>query len=214
LHGGVDAPVAAEDATLSVTIAMTEAAPVSALKAGDRRASETFVRTHAPRMLAVARRIVGDAAVAEDCVQEAFANAFRNIESFEERASLGTWLHRIVVNQALMRLRTERNRKEDSIDDLLPKFDANSCRIEEPWQETATPEGLLEHEEGRALVRSKVHELPDSYRIILVLRDIEEWTTREVAEKLDLSEANVKVRLHRARAALKRLLEPLLKRES
>lgn len=79
---------------------------ILALRAGEDRAAENLVRTHAPWMLSVARRILHDEGLAEDCVQEAFINAFRNIDRFEGRLSLKSWLHRIVVNQALMKLRT------------------------------------------------------------------------------------------------------------
>ena len=156
---------------------------------------------------------MGDAGLAEDCVQEALINALRKIEDFEERSSLKSWLHRIVVNQALMRLRTRRSRGESSIEELLPSFDETTCRIESPWQFLATPDQAFESAERRDIVHAKILELPESYRLVLQLRDIEEMTTREVAEALELSEANVKVRLHRARSALKMLLEPLLRGE-
>ena len=190
---------------------LTEALLVAALKAGDNDAAENLVRNHAPWMLTIARRIIADPQLAEDCVQEAFINAFHKIDGFEKRSSLKTWLHRIVANQALMKLRQMRNRKETPIDELLPTFDENGCRIEGPWHSLATPEDIFEREDRRVLVLSKIDELPESYRIILLLRDIEELTTREVAEGLGLSEANVKVRLHRARSALKNLLEPMLR---
>ncbi len=186
---------------------------VAGLRASDGLAAEVMVRTHGGWMHSVARRILRDDALAKDCVQEAFVNAFRKIGDFEERSSLKSWLHRIVVNQALMKLRARRNRKETPIDELLPAFDANACRIEGPWQFLATPEQIVEREDRCALVRTNINELPETYRVILQLRDIEELTTREVAEALGLSEANVKVRLHRARSVLKKLLEPLLKGE-
>ncbi len=162
-------------------------------------------------MLALAERYTNDRALAEDCVQEAFSNAFRRLDSFERKSSLKTWLHRIVVNQALMKLRGRRARNEIGIDSLQPEFDANDCRIEEPWKRILTPEEILGNERMRSLVLQKINELPESYRNVLYLRDIDEMSTSETAEALGLSEANVKVRLHRARAALKRLLEPLLR---
>ena len=200
-------------ATPADTPATIETELVAALEAGDKTAAEVLVRTHGPWMLAVARRVVGDSALAEDCVQEAFFNAFHKIRDFEERSSLKSWLHRIVVNQALMKLRARRNRNEAPIDELLPAFDANACRVEGSWQYLATPEEIFEREDRRALIHAKINELPESYRQILQLRDIEELTTRQVAEGLGLSETNVKVRLHRARSALKKLLEPVLKGE-
>ncbi len=165
-------------------------------------------------MRALATRMLGDPALADDCVQEAFIKAFRAIASFEGRSSLKTWLHRITVNEALMKLRSVDRRREDTIDDLLPEFDQNGCRIEPPWGAIPTPSELLEQKATRELVTAHIRDLPDDYRIVLQLRDIEEMTTAEVADILEISESNVKVRLHRARAALKRLLEPVLRGES
>ena len=190
-----------------------EALLIERLRTGCNRAAERLVRDHAGWMLSVARRYVKEDALAEDCVQEAFLSAFSNIDKFEGRSSLKTWLHRITVNAALMKLRSLRRNDSQSIDELLPEFDANDCRIEAPWHHMATPAELLEREDVRALIAAKIGELPNGYRIILLLRDIEERSTTEVAELLGLSESNVKVRLHRARTALKKLLEPILRRE-
>ena len=186
---------------------------VDGLLRGSARHAEVFVRSHIVSMRAVARRILGGDAHADDCVQDAFLKAFRKIDSFERRSSLRTWLHRITVNEALMRLRKQKRLDEQPIDTLLPDFDANACRIEAPWTVMATAEDILQRDEMRALVRAKIEQLPDSYRIVLMLRDIEEMDTAEVAELLDISQGNVKVRLHRARSALKTLLEPALRGE-
>ena len=162
-------------------------------------------------MLATATRLLGDPALAEDCVQESFISAFNNLDRFEGRSGVGTWLHRITVNACLMKLRSRRRKAEEPIDDLLPTFDENGCRIEPAWKSTRSVEDLVAEQQVRELVMEKIGELPDSYRIVLVLRDIEELDTREVAEILDTTEGAVKVRLHRARAALKKLLEPILR---
>lgn len=192
---------------------MTDEELIEGLKAGDDQAAETAVRTHMPRMLAVARRLLGDSALAEDCVQEAFANMFRKIGDFEGRSSLGTWLYGIVANQALMKLRQQTRRREDPIDDLMPEFDTSACRIEAPWQHLSTPEEILDREKRKDLVIDMINKLPADYRVVLQLRDIEEMSTAEVADALNLTDGNVKVRLHRARSALKSLLEPVLRGE-
>lgn len=184
---------------------------VIALKAGEPRSTERLVRLHVGWMLAVATRIVRDPHHAEDAVQNAFANIFGKIDDFGGRSALKTWMHRIVVNESLMLLRKVKRAETVSIDELQPQFDAKGCRFEDRWATLQTPEALLLQSDMRAQVMENIDLLPDTYRIILVLRDIEELTTREVAEALEISEANVKVRLHRARAALKRLLEPLVK---
>ena len=186
---------------------------VAALRAGEAAAYETVVRRYGPRLLATARRILRDDALAEDCLQETFLKAFDKIGGFEGRSALGTWLHSILVNQSLMKLRKNKRERHEQIDDLMPQFDSNACRIEAPWSYLATPDELLEQDQTRALVQSKIDQLPESYRIVLQLRDIEEFDTETVAAMLEITPGAAKVRLHRARAALKVLLEPLLRGE-
>ncbi len=186
---------------------------VEGLRTGSARHADFFVRSNIGAMRAVARRILGGDAFADDCVQEAFLKAFQKIGGFEGRSTLKTWLHRITVNEALMKLRVLKRLDERPIDLLMPEFDGNACRIEAAWPSLASTEDILERESTRALVMAKIHELPDSYRIVLLMRDIEELDTAEVAELLDITQGNVKVRLHRARSALKKLLEPALRGE-
>jgi RNA polymerase sigma-70 factor (ECF subfamily) len=186
-----------------------EKALVDGLRAGREDAYEQLVRSHGGRMLAVARRLLGDGEDAHDAVQEAFVSAFRSIERFESQARLSTWLHRIVVNAALMKLRTRRRKPEQPIEDLLPSFHADGHRRDPggPWQ----PAERLERVELRRLVRESIDRLPEPYRTVLVLRDIEELDTAEVAERLGVQEGAVKTRLHRARQALRTLLDPYLR---
>lgn len=183
---------------------------LAAVRNGDQAATERLVRGHAPWMLAVARRILRNETQAEDAVQNAFASIFKNLDRFEGRSALKTWMHRIVVNEALTLRRRDQRVQEASIDHLMPEFDDIGCRTEDASVNLDTPEVLLQQTQTRARISELINMLPDRYRIVLVLRDIEEWSTAEVAEALDLTETNVKVRLHRARAALKKLLEPLL----
>lgn len=218
LQGGVEfSKLLRQDGRLSAEGQPSRAEPGSEddividLKAGHAAATERFVREHIGWMLAVANRILRDSHHAEDAVQNAFAKIFDKLSSFDGRAAVKTWMHRILVNECLMLMRKAGRMETVPIDDLLPVFDANGCRIEERWMTTETPESLALQADTKALVSAKIGQLPDSYRVVLVLRDIEEMSTGEVAESLGISEANVKVRLHRARAALKRLLEPLFK---
>ncbi len=187
---------------------------ISDLKRGDGPSTDVFVRENMGWMLASARRIVRDQFLAEDCVQAAFVNVFKNLEKFEGHSSLRIWMHRIVVNQALMALRARNRLQEMPIDDLLPEFDAGSCRLEDSRVTFENPETLLVQSQSVETVISLINKMPDIYRIVLLLRDIEELSTSDVAEMLGLSESNVKVRLHRARSGLKKLLEPLLRGEA
>ncbi len=188
-----------------------EAAWVSALRAGDEQAFEKLVRAYSGRMLAVARRMLQNESDAEDAVQEAFLSAFRAIDRFQGGSRLSTWLHRIVVNAALMKLRSRQRRPEDPIEELLPKFleDGHPVRPAVEWKESA--QTALEREELRAAVRASIDQLPESYRTVLLLRDIEELDTQETARLLELSPNAVKIRLHRARQALRGLLDPHLR---
>ena len=179
----------------------------------DAVAAEQLVRDNIAWMLALAERMLRDRSLAEDAVQEAFISALRGLSRFEGRSSIKTWLHRITVNASLTKLRQLKRLGEQSIDEHLPEFDRQDCRIEAPWPYLATVQEVLESAELRARVNAGIDELPDSYRIVLQLRDIEGYATGEVATLLEISEANVKVRLHRARAALKKLLEPILRGE-
>ena len=187
---------------------------LSGLRAGEDGAFEALVRSLAPRSLAVARRFLRNDSDAEDAVQEAFLAAFNAIDRFEGSARLSTWLHRIVVNAALMKLRSRRGKPEEAIEDLLPRFleDGHHQSPPHQWEESA--EELLQREEIRAHVRTCIDQLPESYRIVLLIRDIEEVDTAEAAIMLGITEAAVKVRLHRARQALRGLLDPRLRCKS
>lgn len=186
-----------------------DVALVVSLQAGEAAAFERLVREYGGRLLAVARRMLNSEDDARDAVQEAFVTAFRSIDRFEGKSQLATWLHRIVVNSSLMKLRSQRRKREQSIEDLLPAFVANGHQANPGprWSNSAL--ATLERQETQAQVRSSIAELPDSYREVLLLRDIEELDTDTVAELLGITTGAVKVRLHRARQALKTLLDPL-----
>lgn len=184
-----------------------EADFVTRLRAKDEAAFAEMVRKFGGRMLSVTRRFLTSEDDARDAVQEAFLLAFQSIEQFNGSAMLSTWLHRIVVNAALMQLRRRRRKPEQSIDELLPSFDAEGGWAEGCGSQSVTTEEILEGRDTRALVRRCIAKLPESYRVMLMLRDIEELDTAETAERLALSLNIVKVRLHRARQALRTLIE-------
>jgi RNA polymerase sigma-70 factor, ECF subfamily len=179
---------------------------ISALRRGDGDAFEQLVRAHGGRMLAVARRFLPNEHDARDVLQEAFVAAFRSIDGFAGGAKLSTWLHRIVVNAALMKLRSRRRRREDPIDDLLPRFAEDGHHAEGVIGWDTPADELVEREEVRSVVRAAIARLPEAYRTVLVLRDIEERDTDETAALLALTPQAVKTRLHRARQALRTLL--------
>jgi RNA polymerase sigma-70 factor (ECF subfamily) len=185
---------------------MDEQALVAALRAGDEAAYEQLVRAFGSRMLAVAMRILRCEEDAQDAVQTAYLSAFRSLNSFEGGCRLSTWLHRIVVNAALMKLRSRRRRPEESIELLLPTFLDDGHHAETFSRNDLPADGLLEREETRAAVRACIAQLPEHHRSILVMRDIEDVSTAEVAALLGITPNAVKIRLHRARQALATLL--------
>ncbi len=191
--------------------AADEADLVARLKAGNEEAYEQFVRENIGRMLAVARRMLRKEADAHDAVQDAFLSAYKAIDRFEGGSKLSTWLHRILVNAALMKIRSAKRRKNEvSIEDLLPRYRDDGHQIDPPtgWEHTA--EAAAQNREVRELVRASIDRLPETHRTVLLLRDIEQLSTEEAAQQLEVSTNVIKTRLHRARQALKTLLDPHL----
>ncbi len=192
------------DYTPALSSGEHDVALVRRLQRGDEAAFEELVRSHGGRLLSVARRFLGSSEDAQDAVQEAFIRAFKAIHTFEERAQLQTWLHRILVNTALMKLRERARKPETSIDELLPTFAADGHQTVESreWSDA-----LLERKETAGIVREAIGRLPERYRVVLVLRDLDERDTAETARMLGTTTTVVKVRLHRARQALRTLLD-------
>ena len=198
------------DPDLSAKEVADEVALRRRLQAGDRPAFETLVRQHGGRMLATAQRFFRREQDAADAVQDAFLAAFKAIAAFKGDSQLGTWLHRIVVNACLMRRRSHNRHPAVAIDSLLPEFDATGHYRQSVKSFRKSPADSLATDELRRQVRECIHRLPPLYREVLILRDIEEFDTHVTAEMLGVSTGVVKTRLHRARHALRTLLEPLL----
>jgi RNA polymerase sigma-70 factor (ECF subfamily) len=190
-----------------------ETALISALRAGEDAAFEKLVRSYSARLLAVARRMLQDEDDARDAVQEAFLSAFRGIDRFRADSRVSTWLHRIVVNTCLMKLRSRRRRPETSIEDLLPRYLEDGHHADAPVEWSEAAESGFEREEIRSLVHTSIDRLPETYRTVLLLRDIEELDTRETARMLEVSTNAIKIRLHRARQALRGLLDPHMRED-
>jgi len=147
-----------------------ETSLVAALKRGDEWAFETVIRLYGGRLLAVARRYVRNDDDAHDVLQAAYLSAFKAIAQFEGSAQLCTWLHRIVVNTALMKLRSRRRRPEESIEDLLPSFLEDGHHVEQFAAWTTPADVLMEQQQTRATVRQCIDGLPESHRTVLMLR--------------------------------------------
>jgi RNA polymerase sigma-70 factor, ECF subfamily len=167
---------------------------------------EQLVREHSGRMLAVARRYLANEEDAREAVQQAFLSAYRGLGGFSGSSELSTWMHRITVNACLSVLRARRRRPETSIDALLPRFTEDGHRAGDArdWSGALA----MERGEARAQVRGAIARLPESYRLVLMMRDIDGLSTQQSAEMLGVSQDVVKTRLHRARQALRELLVP------
>ncbi len=184
---------------------LTDAVLLERIRAGDQTACASCIDLHAATLYRLALRMMGSPEEAEDVVQETFLSAFKAIDGFEGRSSLGTWLYRIAYNTALMRLRKKQ-----------PLFVSIDGPASDGESEPATPVALFdwcclpdrdfETAEARTQVEAAIAELPDGLRAVFVLRELEGLSTEETAQVLDLSIANVKTRLHRARLRLRERL--------
>jgi RNA polymerase sigma-70 factor (ECF subfamily) len=188
-----------------------ELALVARLRAGDEDAFTAIVRSCGGSLLATARRFLRNEEDARDAVQEAFLKAHQSIETFQGGSRFSTWVHRILVTTCLMKLRSQRRKPEDSFDELLPRFleDGHTAVNTQEWSDG--PHRDLEVAEIRAHVRDRIGALPESLRVVILMRDIEDMDTGDVARVLGLTENAVKIRLHRARQALRTLLDPYMR---
>ena len=169
------------------------------LIAHDDSSSDALVRTRGPRMLAVATRYLSNRADAEDARQDAFVNVVRHVSGFKRECSLDTWLHRIVVNCALMSLRRRRRRPEVGLlDSALERGGASPARR----RPAPSVSELVVMQETRRGVHRIVDRLPEGQRCTLWLREAGRYELPEVADLPDLGRSTVKARLHRARHAL------------
>lgn len=190
---------------------MSESDLVRQLRAGSDEAFDALQKAQGPRMLRIARRLLRNEEDARDAVQDAFLSLFRSIRDFQADAKLSTWIHRVTVNAALMKLRSkERGPDEESIEPLLPRFRADGHQVESSVRWRGAEEAL-EAADLRRIVHEAIEKLPEPHRIVLLLRDIEELTPEETAEALGITRTAVKVRLHRGRQALRTLLDPHLR---
>ena len=176
-------------------------------RARDREAIRAIVTANNQRLFRTAWSILKDRGEAEEAVQSAYVSAFASLDTFEGRSSLSTWLTRIVVNEALGRLRAQKRRRNQLegagvavLEDYREAFMRGS--------EARPPDVALAREQMRRLLEQAVAMLPETFRTVFVLREVEGLSGEETAEALDLPVATVKTRLHRARRKLQQILAP------
>lgn len=187
---------------IDLTLYANEAELLAGLRRHDRMACTCLLKRYAPALYRLALRLTGDPDEAEDVLQEALIRACNSVAEFEGRSSLGTWLHRIVLTTALMRLRRQQPQ--------VPLDDAGQAPALHAPPEAHEPAHTLLSEELRNQIEAALLTLPAALRAAFVLRDLEGLSTRAAAEALGISEAALKVRLHRARLALRQALTPYL----
>jgi RNA polymerase sigma-70 factor, ECF subfamily len=180
---------------------------LSRAAAGEGDALETLMGRYASRIYRLAYGITRSSADAEEVVQDVFLQVVQKGAGFEGRAALGSWIYRITTNVSLNKRRGKRRELETSLDELLPRYRADGHRegdrafLVSDW--SGTPERELLAGESRRILEEAIDRLPDHYRAVLVLKDVEELSNDEVAQIVGDTVAAVKTRLHRARMALR-----------
>ena len=186
-----------------------EAQIIAAIVRGETHLFHDLNRPHERSVYVMVLSLLKNEPEAEDAAQEAFLKAFRNLSKFRAESKFSTWLISIALNEARSKLRQKKAMKIESID-AGPEEDGHvSPAILRDWREV--PSEALERKEVRQMIQLAVADLPEIYREIFLLRDVEELSVNESAEALGISVASVKVRLHRARMMLQKTLAPQLK---
>ena len=187
----------------------TEAELIAAVLGGEIQLYHELIQPYERSVYVMALSYVKNEADAEDAAQETFVRAFRKLSSFRAESKFSTWLMSTTINEARTRLRRQALVRMEPLDQLPDENMSISPALLRDWREI--PSEVLEREEVRNLILRAVEQLPDIYRQVFLLRDVEELTVSETAETLNISVPSVKVRLHRARLMLQKQLAPQLK---
>jgi RNA polymerase sigma-70 factor (ECF subfamily) len=187
----------------------TESEMIAAVLAGEIQLYHELIRPYERSVYVMALSYMKNEADAEDVSQEAFIRAFRKLESFRAESKFSTWLISITINEARTRLRRQALVRMEPLDQHPDEDKGISPALLRDWREI--PSETVEREEVRNLIRLAVEQLPDIYRQVFLMRDVEELTINETAEALNISIPSVKVRLHRARMRLQKQLAPQLR---
>lgn len=181
---------------------LPDAEVVRRVRDGEPALFEILMRRHNQRLYRAARSVVKDESEVEDVMQQAYINAYTHLHQFEERSLFSTWMTRITLNEAFARRR--KLQQSASLADVLPDFDSErGAAMDTMTSPEPDPERRAYTEELHRVLEEAVDALPDAYRTVFMLREIEGLSTTETGDGLDLSEEAVKTRLHRARAMIR-----------
>jgi RNA polymerase sigma-70 factor (ECF subfamily) len=189
---------------------LTEADLVACLRRGDSGAFAAVIQHHNQRLFRIARSVVGDDAEAEDVVQETYVRAFAKVTHFRGEASISTWLTRIALNEAIDRVRRRRPQVDLRLVESPGSHMEEGAMSPKPDSTHTDPEKAAAIAEIRRLIESAIDRLPEAFRVVFVMRDIEEMSIDETSTHLGLKPETVKTRLHRARRLLRTQLEDTL----
>lgn len=179
---------------------ITENELVRLLQRGSSIAFEEVVRRYSARVYSMGYRLTRNAQDSEEILQDTFVTVFRKIKNFEGKSSLSSWIYRVSVNTALMKLRKRKSERSVLLEDSIPNFKDSLALSDVSFQRSS---GSIT---TRERIEKAILNLPDEYRAVFVLRDIDGLTTKEVCKILQLTAPAIKSRLHRARLVLRRQL--------
>jgi len=182
------------------------------IREGDPSAFEELVKRYQQRVYGLALRLTANQQAAEDVLQKTFLAVYQKLSTFRGESGFFTWLYRIAMNTALMHQRGEIRTRAESLEDYLPKYngDGRLERLDLDYGRVARADELLEREEFAQMTLDALGKLPEIYRSVFVMRDLEELSTEETAEVLEIDPQTVRMRLHRARLMLRGYLGHLL----
>lgn len=177
---------------------------VAELKHGDQSAFSELVARHQAKVYQLALKLTRNEADAEDVLQETFLRVYNRIETFRGEAAFSSWLYRIAANASFAKLGERRKHEHADLDDVHPEFEAGLTQPVNDW--SRQPDSVLMGKETLGMLEKAISELPEDFRVVVLLRDVQGLSNNQVADILNLTVAAVKSRLHRARLFLRKRL--------
>lgn len=177
---------------------------IERVKAGDHAAFTELVRRYEGKVYQLALRLTGNEMDAMDVIQDVFLSVYQKIHTFRGAAAFSSWLYRITANAAFAKLNQRRRAAAVSLDDVLPAVEEQSFDVHSEW--SRKPDSVLSNKEARDALEKAISALPEDFRTVVILRDVQNMSNHDVAESLNLSVPAVKSRLHRARLILRKKL--------